>query len=99
VPRLHRRNYRISQVDRDTSGGEQEAGKGADAAGHVGHGRARITVCAHDQELVDIRQRHRAPSLVASNEMFRQLPNMTQLAAHGHFRIAAATRKMIGIRL
>ena len=98
VPRLHRRNYRISQVDRDTSGGEQETGKGADAAGHVGHGRARATVRAHDQELVDIRQRHRAPSLAVSGEMFRELPNMTQLAAHGHFRIAAAPSEVIGIR-
>ena len=61
-------------------------------------GRARVTVRAHDQELVDVRQRHRAPSLVASGEMFRELPNMTQLAAHGHFRMAAAPREVIGIR-
>ena len=97
--RLNRRDHGVGQIDGDARRGEQEAGKGTDAAGDIGHGGTCISLRALDQELVDVRQRHRAPGLAAVGEMSRELADMVQLLIDGRRRIAPITGEVLGILL
>jgi hypothetical protein len=51
-----------------------------------------------DQKLIDVVQRHRAPSLPLTSEVAQQLPDMIQLLVHGCLGVAAMPSEVVGVR-